>query len=85
MGHDDPSELVEYEGGTVEEQDLDLIGTVGKITVPISNGRSGEVMLPVRGGIEAFEATSDVAIAKNSKVVVVDCLSARTVVVTPTA
>lgn len=69
----------------MEEQDFDLIGTVGKISIPISNGRSGEVMLPVRGGTEAFEATADESIAKNAKVVVVDCLSARTVVVEPTA
>ncbi len=69
----------------MEEQDFALIGTVGKMTVPISNGRSGEVMLPVRGGVEAFEATSDAPISKNAKVVVVDCLSSRTVVVEPTA
>jgi len=67
----------------MEELDLDLIGTVGRITVPISTGRSGEVMLPVRGGTEAFEACSDEPIAKNTKVVVIDCLSGRTVTVTP--
>ena len=67
----------------MEELDLDLIGTVGRITVPISADRSGEVMLPVRGGTEAFEACSDEPIAKNTKVVVIDCLSGRTVTVTP--
>lgn len=64
---------------------MELIGTVGRISVPISATRSGEVMLPVRGGTEAFEACADEPIAKNTKVVVVDCLSARTVTVTPVA
>ena len=67
----------------MEELDWDLIGTVGRISVPISGDRSGEVLLPVRGGTEAFEACADQPIAKNTKVVVVDCLSGRTVTVTP--
>jgi hypothetical protein len=41
------------------------------------------VVLPVRGGTEAFEACSDEPLAKNTKVVVVDILSARTVQVAP--
>jgi membrane protein implicated in regulation of membrane protease activity len=69
----------------MEELDFDLIGTVGRISVPISKERSGEVLLPVRGGTEAFEACADQPIAKNTKVVVVDCLSGRTVTVTPVA
>jgi membrane protein implicated in regulation of membrane protease activity len=67
----------------MEELDQDLIGTVGRITVPVSSSRSGEVVLPVRGGSEAFEACSDEPLAKNTKVVVVDCLSPRTVIVAP--
>jgi membrane-bound ClpP family serine protease len=69
----------------MEELNVDLIGTVGRITVPISATRSGEVILPVRGGSEAYEACADEPIAKNAKVVVVDCLSGRTVTVTPIA
>ncbi len=69
----------------MDELDLDLIGTVGRVTVPISSTRSGEVVLPVRGGTEAYEACSDTPLTKNTKVVVVDCLSARTVVVAETA
>ena len=67
----------------VQELGQDLIGTVGMVTVPIDPGRSGEVMLPVRGGTEAFAAYSDEPIAKNSRVVVVECLSGRSVMVTP--
>ena len=67
----------------VEELGQDLIGTIGMVTVPIDPGRSGEVMLPVRGGTEAFAAYSDESISKNSRVVVVECLSGRSVMVTP--
>ena len=67
----------------MQELEQDLVGTVGMVTVPIETGRPGEVMLPVRGGTEAFAALSDQPIAKNSRVVVVECLSARSVLVTP--
>ena len=67
----------------MQELGQDLIGTVGMVAVPIDPGRSGEVILPVRGGTEAFAAYSDERIAKNSRVVVVECLSGRSVMVTP--
>jgi membrane protein implicated in regulation of membrane protease activity len=67
----------------VQELEQDLVGTVGMVTVPIDPGRSGEVILPVRGGTEAFAAYSDEPIAKNARVVVVECLSGRSVMVTP--
>jgi hypothetical protein len=62
-----------------------LIGEVGYVTVPIPAGGLGEVILPVRGGTEAFAAWSDEAIAKHVRVVVVDERSARSVTVTPVA
>jgi hypothetical protein len=62
-----------------------LIGEVGYVTVPIPAGGLGEVMLPVRGGTEAFAAWSDEAIAKHARVVVVEERSARSVTVTPVA
>jgi hypothetical protein len=69
---------------TVAEQlDQDLVGTVGLVTLSIASGRPGEVVLPVRGGSEAYSALSDEPVAKNSRVVVVECLSGRTVLVTP--
>jgi hypothetical protein len=71
--------------GVVEELDQYLVGTVGQVTVPITATRPGEVMLPVRGGTEAFTACSDVPIAKYARVVVVECLSGRTVSVTAVA
>jgi hypothetical protein len=68
-----------------DELDQDLIGTVGHVTVPITPTRPGEVILPVRGGTEAFTACSDEPIAKYKQVVVVECLSGRTVSVTTVA
>jgi hypothetical protein len=68
-----------------EEVDQDLIGTVGQVTIPITPTRPGEVMLPVRGGTEAFTACSDESIAKYARVVVVECLTGRTVSVTAVA
>jgi membrane-bound ClpP family serine protease len=65
-----------------EELDQDLIGTVGQVTVPIEPTRPGEVMLPVRGGTEAFKACSDEPIGKYARVVVIELLTGRTVAVT---
>jgi hypothetical protein len=67
----------------VRELEQDLIGTIGLVTVPIGPGVLGEVMLPVRGGMEAYAAHADETIMKHSRVVVVECLSGRSVFVTP--
>ncbi len=63
--------------------DSALIGEVGYVTLPIPEDGPGEVMLPVRGGNEAFAAWSDAPIKKNVRVVVIECRSARSVIVTP--
>jgi hypothetical protein len=60
-----------------------LLGSIGRVTVSIPAGGPGEVLLPVRGGTEAFAAWSDEPIPRHSRVVVVECLSARSVTVTP--
>ena len=60
-----------------------LIGKVGRVTVSIPAKGPGEVLLPVRGGTEAFAAWSDELIARHRRIVVVDILSARSVFVTP--
>lgn len=69
----------------MQELNQDLIGTVGHVTVPVSPGRPGEVVLPVRGGTEAFTAFADEPIAKHQRVVVVECRTGRSVTVTPCA
>jgi hypothetical protein len=71
---------VDAKGGAAES----LIGTVGRVTVSIPANGPGEVLLSVRGGSEAFAAWSDEPIPRHSRVVVVDALSARSVLVTPT-
>jgi hypothetical protein len=60
-----------------------VVGAVGRVTVPIPADGPGEVLLPVRGGTEAFAAWSDQPIEKHTRVLVIECTSARSVVVTP--
>jgi hypothetical protein len=60
-----------------------LLGKVGRVTVSVPAKGPGEVLLAVRGGTEAFAAWSDEPIARHSRIVVVDILSARSVFVTP--
>ncbi len=62
----------------------DAFGLIGRVTVPIPDDGPGEVILQIRGGTEAFTAFSDDGpIAKGTQVVVVECPSARSVVVKP--
>lgn len=63
-----------------------MIGKVGRVTGTIAPGRLGEVMVPVRGGSEAFNAyasESDETITTGKRVVVVEYYPPRTVVVSP--
>jgi hypothetical protein len=66
--------------GDAEES---LLGKVGRVTVSIPVNGAGEVLLPVRGGTEAFAAWCDEPVPRHSRVVVVECMSARSVLVTP--
>ena len=65
------------------DQQESLLGKVGRVTVSIPLNGPGEVLLAVRGGSEAFAAWSDEPIPRHSRVVVVEVLSARSVLVTP--
>jgi hypothetical protein len=60
-----------------------LLGKVGRVTVSIPVDGPGEVLLSVRGGTEAYAAWSDEPIARHSRILVVDTMSARSVFVTP--
>jgi hypothetical protein len=64
--------------------DGDLIGTVGRVSVPIPTDGQGEVILSVRGGSEAFTAYTqgDEVLVKNARAVVVEQTGPRTVLVT---
>ena len=62
-----------------------MIGKMGRVTGTINPGRLGEVMVPVRGGSEAFHAYAaddDVTILRGTRVVVVEYHPPRTVIVT---
>ncbi len=65
--------------------DQKVIGKTGRVTGRVGPGRIGEVMLPVRGGTEAYHAYSadDEEIPPGTRVLVVETLPPRTVVVTP--
>ena len=63
--------------------DESLLCKVGRVTVSIPADGPGEVLLPVRGGTEAFAAWSDEPIARHRRIVVVEAISARSVFVTP--
>jgi hypothetical protein len=61
-----------------------MVGKIGRVTGTIGPGQIGEVMIPVRGGSEAFHAyASDAAesMATGSRIVVVEYYPPRTVVV----
>jgi len=67
----------------MDDRNEELVGKIGRVTVPIDPSHPGEVMLAVRGGTEAYAACSDVVIAKHARVVVVEWLTGRTVTVAP--
>lgn len=61
-----------------------MIGTRGRVTGKIGPGLVGEVLIGVRGGVEAFYAypvNPDETIPKGTQVLVVDFLEPRTVYV----
>jgi len=61
-----------------------MVGKIGRVTGTIGPGKLGEVMVPVRGGSEAFHAyasDSDDTINTGSRIVVVEYFPPRTVVV----
>ena len=64
--------------------DQRMIGKVGRVTGTIAPEKLGEVMVPVRGGSEAFHAYSEdptEVIPMGTRVVVVEYFAPRTVVV----
>ncbi len=62
-----------------------VIGKLGTVTHEISPGKTGEIVVHIRGGTEIFMATADTVVPENTQVLVVGQYSARTVQVTPFA
>ena len=65
--------------------DQQVVGKIGRVTGAVRPGKTGEVMVPVRGSSEAFLAhgEGDEAIAVGTRVVVVEYHPPRTVIVAP--
>lgn len=64
--------------------DQQMVGKIGRVTGTIAPGKLGEVMVPVRGGTEAFHAyasDADETMSPGSRIVVVEYYPPRTVVV----
>ncbi|MGW5095536.1 hypothetical protein ACWEQU_22420 [Streptomyces nodosus] len=53
------------------------------MTVAIPQDGPGEVLVAVRGGSEAYAAWSAAPVAKDVRVIVIDSISARSVIVEP--
>ena len=73
-------------GHVVDSDDHSVVGKVGRVTGGIGPGRTGEVMLSVRGGTEAFlahAAEAGEAMDRGTRVVVVEYYPPRTVYVSP--
>ncbi|QXE39523.1 hypothetical protein KQY30_31645 [Streptomyces sp. GMY02] len=56
---------------------------MGRVTVPIPADGPGEVLVSVRGGSEAYAAWADRPLGRNLRVIVTECVSARSVIVEP--
>jgi hypothetical protein len=63
--------------------DHTLVGKRGRLTVTVRAGKQGEVLLPVRGGFEAFAARADEHLEKNTEVLVIAEEAGRSVLVVP--
>jgi membrane protein implicated in regulation of membrane protease activity len=61
--------------------DHQLIGKVCRVTGRIEPGKLGEVMVPIRGGSEAYYAQADEPVEAGARVVVVEAAGPRTVIV----
>lgn len=83
LAHHGPEPPVRKLVSVMPDAEQGLLGAVGRVTVSIPAEGPGEVLLPVRGGTEAFAAWSDEPIRRHTRVVVVETMSARSVVVMP--
>ncbi|WP_165485919.1 hypothetical protein [Frankia sp. Cppng1_Ct_nod] len=59
------------------------VGAVGRVIIPIPANGPGEVLVPLRGGSEAFAAWADEPIGKHVRILVTEMMSARSVIVVP--
>lgn len=70
----------------VDSDDHVVVGKIGRVTGAIAPGRTGEVVIHIRGGTEAFlahAAEGGEVIPVQSRVVIVEYYPPRTVYVAP--
>ena len=70
----------------VDSDDHVVVGKIGRVTGAIAPGRTGEVVIHIRGGTEAFRAhgaEGTETIPEQSRVVIVEYYPPRTVYVSP--
>ncbi|MEV7780697.1 hypothetical protein [Kitasatospora sp. NPDC088351] len=65
----------------IDDSSRSPVGAVGRVTVPIPSDGPGEVLVALRGGSEAFAAWAAQPVGRDARVVVVDMISARSVLV----
>lgn len=70
---------------SADESSQSPVGAIGRITVGIPPDGPGEVLVAVRGGSETYAAWSrtNTPLARDVRVLVVDSISARSVIVEP--
>jgi len=63
--------------------DQRVVGKIGRVTGTVAPGSLGEVMIPIRGGSEAFLARTDgkETLPVGARIVVLEYLPPRTVLV----
>lgn len=68
----------------MNDLEANLTGMTGRISIPVPKDGSGEIILSVRGGSEAFTAYTlgGEVLPKNARAVVVEQTGARTLLVT---
>jgi hypothetical protein len=72
------------EARVVMDVSSSLVGRIGRVTGTIGPGRVGEVMVPIRGGSEAFHAHAvddKTTFPVGTRIVVVEYHPPRTVIV----
>ncbi len=70
---------------TLGGESQDVTGKVGRVSGRVAKGTVGEIMLPVRGGVESFyayPADPEEVIEAGTRAVVIDYEPPRTVTVT---
>lgn len=68
-----------------DPDDQTMVGKVGRVTGRVAPGRTGEVMVNVRGGMEAFIAypADSETIEPNGRAVIIEYHAPRIVYVSP--